>query len=227
MPIIVIACSVFQSLLQQAFPPAVVKGFHFLDYGLHRVSSNLTRTIQETIDAIPEPSLVVLGYGLCGNGLNGIQAGKHNLLIPRADDCIAILLGSYEKYQEEFHSEPGTYYLTKGWLESGSNPLSEFLEYQKKYGTRKAEFLIDSLYHNYHRLAFVAHDRADLDQYRPQAQEVARFCARWGMRYEEILGSTAYLARLVDLALASGHSDDGFLRIPPGGTLRQELFLRY
>jgi len=63
---------------------------------------------------------------LCGNGLNGIRAGQHILLIPRADDCIAILLGSYQVYKQEFQSAPGTYYLSKGWLESGSNPLSEY-----------------------------------------------------------------------------------------------------
>ncbi|MGD0611742.1 MAG: DUF1638 domain-containing protein [Anaerolineales bacterium] len=227
MPIVVIACRVFQDLLERAFPEGAVKQFIFLEYGLHSVPHNLFQAVQETIDALPEPSLVVLGYGLCGNGLNGIRAGKHTLLISRTDDCIAILLGSYKKYQQEFKAAPGTYYLTKGWLVSGSNPLSEYLEYKEKYGEKKAEWLIDSLYHNYKRIAFVAHSQADLEKYRPQAQEVARFCERWGMRYEEIKGSEAYLTRLVEVAMAPDRIDENFVLVPPGGELQQKQFLRF
>ena len=69
----------------------------------------------------------------------------------------------------------------------------------------------------------------DLEAYRPQAHEVARYCERWGMRYEEILGSDDYVRRLVDLAAAVaaawGQPDDDFLLIPPGGEIRQEAFL--
>lgn len=228
MPIVVIACRVFQNLIDRAFPEGAVQRFIFLEYGLHQVPRNLAQAVQEAIDALPEPSLVVLGYGLCGNGLNGIRAGIHTLLISRTDDCIAILLGSYEKYQQEFKAAPGTYYLTKGWLESGSNPLSEYLGYKEKYGEKKADWLIDTYYHNYKRIAFVAHSQADLEKYRPQAQEVARYCAdRWGMRYEEIQGSEAYLARLVQVALAPGRVDANFVLVQPGGELRQDQFFRF
>jgi len=227
LPIVVIACRVFRDLIERAFPEGAVQQFIFLEYGLHRVPRNLSQAVQEAIDALPAPSLIVLGYGLCGNGLNGIRSGIHTLLISRSDDCIAILLGSYEKYQQEFKTTPGTYYLTKGWLESGSNPLSEYLEYKEKYGEKKADWLIDTYYHNYKRIAFVAHSQADLIKYRPQALEVARYCERWGMRYEEIQGSETYLARLVQVALAPDRVDDDFVLVPPGGELRQDQFFRF
>ena len=94
---------------------------------------------------------------------------------------------------------------------------------------------MDQQYQHYERLVLVAHSQADLETYRPQAQEVARFCERWGMRYEEILGSDGYVRRLVEVAaeLASngdGHhcrsADSDFLVIPPGGEIRQEQFMR-
>jgi hypothetical protein len=227
LPLVVIACSVFQDLLRRAFPEEAAAQFTFLEYGLHSFPRKLSQAVQQAIDALPQPSLVVLGYGLCGNGLNGIRAGVHTLLIARADDCIAILLGSYRKYQQEFKSSPGTYYLTKGWLESGSNPLSEYLDYKQKYGEKKADWLIDSLYHNYKRIAFVAHSQEDLEKYRPRAQEVARFCERWGMRYEEIEGSQAYVNRLVEVALSPEGRGEDFILVPPGEELRQEQFLRF
>ena len=140
-PVVVIACRVFQHLFEQHLAEAQRDRVTFLEYGLHRVPAKLTVAIQEAIDAIHEPSLILLGYGLCGNGLAGVQAGQHTLLIPRADDCIAILLGSRAAYLHEFESEPGTYYLTKGWLESGSDPLKEFHEYSEKYGPEQGDMV--------------------------------------------------------------------------------------
>ena len=226
LPIVVIACKVLLELFERYTKPGMIQEYIYLDYGLHRVSRKLNQAVQEALDALPEPSLVVLGYGLCGNGLNGIRAGKHTLLISRADDCIAILLGSYERYQREFKSESATYYLTKGWLESGSNPLQEYQEYVQKYGAAKAGWLIDSLYHNYKRLALVAHNQEDLDEYRSRALEVAKFCERWGMVYQEILGSSEFIENLIQAALSGKQTDENFIFVPPGGELRQEQFLR-
>ena len=226
LPIVVIACQVFQDLFSRLFPAEMDGNITFLDYGLHQVPSKLTRALQEAIDRIDRPSLVVLGYGLCGNGLNGIKAGRHILLVPRADDCIAILLGSYAAYRREFDSTPGTYYLSKGWLESGSNPLSEYRKYEKRLGQEKAMWVMDQQYQHYKRLVLVAHTQEDLDQYRPQAQEVARFCERWGMRYEEVLGNDAFVRQLVEVAASLDRANEDFVVVPPGGELRQSDFIR-
>lgn len=226
LPIVVIACKVFQSLVEKYLPADLAKQIIFNDYGLHRVPSKLTWSVQEEIDAIEEPSLVMLGYGLCGNGLNGIQSREHTLLIPRTDDCIAILLGSYKTYIREFDATPGTYYLTKGWLESGSNPLQEYQEYVEKYGEKEASWIMDQQYQHYERLAFVAHNQEDLEKYRPQAQEVAEYCKRWNMRYEEILGSDIYVRRLIEIASSPNNTDSDFVVIPPGGEVTQNLFMR-
>jgi hypothetical protein len=225
-PITVIACKVFQGLLEKHLPASLADQVNYLDYGLHQVPRKLKTALQEAIDAIPEPSLVVLGYGLCGNGLDGLKSGRHTLLIPRADDCIALLLGSNEAYQEQFSAMPGTYWLSKGWLEAGSNPMVEYQGYVEKYGKSQADWLVNIQYQNYKRLAFVSHGPEDLATYRPMAQKVAEFCARWGMEYEEILGSEDYIRRLGEVAADLGKADGEFILIPPGGVLKQASFLR-
>ena len=225
-PIVVVACKVFQDLLEHFLPPDVEDQITFLDYGLHEHPKELARTVQEQIDGIAEPSRVLLGYGLCGNGLEGIQAGQHTLFIPRADDCIAILLGSYQAYMKEFNENPGTYYLTKGWLESGSDPLKEHHEAVEKYGADNAAWVMDQQYMHYTRLVFVAHTQEDLETYRPRALEVAEYCKRWGMEYAEVLGSDAYIRDLVRAVSTLSESDDEFLVIPPGGSIEQSQFLR-
>jgi hypothetical protein len=233
MPIHVIACHVLQDLLEPLLPDDLAEDVTFQEYGLHRVPDKLTRTIQERIDAVEEPSLIVLGYGLCGNGVQGVKSRQHTLLIPRTDDCIAILLGSRRAYRREFNAVPGTYYLSKGWLESGSHPLSEYQEYAEKYGREDAEWILDQQYQHYERVALVAHSKPALEASAPAAREVARFCKRWDMRYEEILGSDDYVRRLIDAAIAlrdgATLGEDGierdFVVVPPGNEVRTSAFV--
>lgn len=224
--LVVIACQVFQSLIEKYLPEGMAEQVIFKDYGLHRVPDKLTWSVQDEIDKIGDSSLIILGYGLCGNGLKGIQSREHTLLIPRTDDCIAVLLGSYKKYIQEFDATPGTYYLTKGWLESGSNPLQEYQEIVEKYGEKDATWIMDQQYQHYERIVFVAHNQEDLEKYRPQAKEVAEYCQRWNMRYEEILGSDIYIRRLIENASSPDQADSDFLVIPPGGEITQEMFMR-
>jgi hypothetical protein len=225
-PIYVIACKVFQHLLEQHLPDNLAQQVKFMDYGLHEFPNNLRSALQEEIDNLPEPGLVVLGYGLCGKGLDGIKACDHTLLVPRTDDCIAVLLGSYQAYREEFDSVPGTYYLTKGWLEAGTNPLQEYRTYVERYGQEQADMVMDAQYSNYERLLFVAHNQEDLECYRSQALEVAQFCERWEMRYEELQGSEAYVRRLVEVAAALDNVDGDFVVVPPGNEIQLSQFLR-
>lgn len=223
-PTVIIACRVLQSILQELAPAEAAEKAIFMDYGLHRQPGKMTRELQEIINGIETPSLILLGYGLCGKGLASIKSGKHTLKIPRVDDCIAILLGSRKAYRREFNAVPGTYYLSKGWLESGSHPLKEYEEYVDKYGAKKTEWIMNQQYRNYERLVLVGHTQNDLETYRPQAQEVARYCEQWSMRYEEILGADRYVRHLLEVSEVPDHSED-FVIIPPGGEIRQEQFI--
>lgn len=232
-PVAVIACRVLQDLLEKLMPQDLAAHVRWMDYGLHRVPVKLTMALKDALDSLETPSLVVLGYGLCGNGLNGLPSGPHTLLVPRTDDCIAILLGSYRTYMREFQAVAGTYYLTKGWLESGSNPLQEYQEYLPKYGEKEAMWLMDQQYQNYSRVALVAHSQADLDQYRGRAQAVAEFCKRWNMGYAEIQGSDMYVRRLIEATVMLSQGQPlteslarDFVVVPPGGELQQRQFLR-
>ncbi|MDZ7844131.1 MAG: DUF1638 domain-containing protein [Anaerolineales bacterium] len=226
LPVNFIACRIFESMMETILPEDLFQHITYLDYGLHRVPGNLTSEVQKAIDQLETPSLIVLGYGLCGNGLKGIQSRQHTLLIPRTDDCIAVLLGSYQRYLEEFDRQPGTYYLTKGWLEAGSDPLKEYQEVKEKYGEKDARWIMDTQYQHYQRLVLVAHQTSELEAYRPQARQVADYCQRWGMDYQEILGSDRYVQRLVETAASLDSADEDFLVIPPGGEIQQEMFLR-
>jgi hypothetical protein len=145
------------------------------------------------------------------------------LVIPRTDDCIAILMGSYEKYLEDFYRHPGTYYLSEGWLESGFHPLGQLKEWSARHGEEKARQLIARVYTHYRRVALVAFTAEELNRYRSEAREVADLL---GVVYEEILGAPTLLERLIWQAGALDLDNDEFVVVPPGGAVRQMDFER-
>jgi len=220
----VVSCQV----LRRALQPLVdnmpgLASCRFMDYGLHSVPAEMASQLQLVLDAAPKPGVVLLGFGLCGNGLVGLKARQHTLVIPRTDDCIAILMGSYKKYLEDFYRHPGTYYLSEGWLESGFHPIGQLKEWSERHGEEKARQLIARVYTHYKRVALVAFTPEELDRYRGEAREVAELL---GVEYEEMLGSPTLLERLIWQAGALDPDSDEFVVVPPGAEIRQMDFVR-
>ncbi len=200
----------------------------YMDYGLHVRPKRMAAALQAELDGLSEPQTVLVGYGLCGNGLAGLKAGHHTLIIPRTDDCIAILLGSCDAYVKAQRESPGTYYLTRGWLESEDEPLSQYLGYVERFGTESADHVIDAMYARYTVVCFIATTAAELKECRGRAREIADFCAhRWGMRYEERVGTGAYIGKLLDAPQNIAALGNDLLVVPPGGTVETDMFARY
>lgn len=226
LPVVVIACQVFESMLNKMLSAEICEQMMFLDYGLHSNPKQMTIALQEVIDQIEEPSLVVLGYGLCGNGIDGLQSRQHVIIVPRADDCIAMFFGSYHSFKEDFDDNPGTYYLSKGWLESGSDPLLEHQGLVEKYGTETADWIMEQQYQHYKRLVYVALPDEKESEYKQRMDAVAAYCERFGMQYEVAHGSDRFIEQLLEAITQLNHSTDDFVLAPPGTELQQRQFLR-
>jgi len=123
LPVQIIACQVLLDPLEELLPTYLKSQATYMDYALHRVPAKMTWELQNKIDEIDQRSLIVLGYGLCGNGTRGLKAGVHTLLLPRVHDCIPMMMGSRQAFEQEHHSEVGTYYLCRGWLEAAEQPV--------------------------------------------------------------------------------------------------------
>lgn len=203
---LVIACATVVEEMLPLLPPDV--GHRILDFGLHTEPDKLRHALQETIDASRgEADTIVLGYGLCSRGVVGIRATDCTLIVPRVDDCIAIFLGSYSAYRRQARSEPGTYYLTKGWIEVGDSPFAEYERMIASRGPEFAERIIRVMLNNYKRLALINTGQYELERYRDYAQRTAE---RFDLRYEEIAGSTGLVKKMIH-----GPWDDEFVVVPP------------
>ncbi|MBM4308707.1 MAG: DUF1638 domain-containing protein [Deltaproteobacteria bacterium] len=215
---LVIACGIMRDELLRFQAKGI--SFIFMEQSLHRTPQKMGPLIQKEIDKADgqEWESIILGYGLCSNGILGLRSRRHSLVVPRVHDCIALFLGSHEKYIEEQRKEPGTYYLTKGWIEEGKSPLGIYQEYCQRCGPETAEWAIREELKNYTRIALV--DMDNLSQlHRDYSEENARFLK---LRYEEIKGSLEYFKRMLN-----GPWSDGFIILKPGEKVTQTLFLNF
>lgn len=224
-PTVVVSCRVMQELLTPRLPEGMP--VTYLDILLHNTPRKLAAALQAQLDAIEEPSNVIIGYGLCGNALAGVRAGEHTLIVPRTHDCVAIFLGSHQRYVQRFFANPNTYYLTRGWLEAHDDPLHDYLDYVRDYDRETADYLVEMKYRHYRRLCMVGFSDEELEACRPMAMEVARFCAeRWGMVYEETTGSTQLLDALLAMPQRLAEGDEEFVVVAPGGEIDPAMFMR-
>jgi hypothetical protein len=222
----VIACKVLSLDVQQAAKKANIKAdFEILPFDLHETPSELASEVQKTIDKVSNSGnydRIVLGYGICGKGTEGLKAGNIPLVIPQAHDCITLFLGSDAAYKEQFNKCPGTYYFTAGWFDENPN-YEESLriglnveKFGKKYKAEDLKIIEQFLagwQKNYSRAVFVrnAGDKDD-DKYRQTTKEIAE---KYGWKYEELTGST----RLLEKLLVAKKSDEEILIVPPGFSL--------
>lgn len=213
----VIACATVIEELRPLLPPDVP--YEVLDFGLHLRPQELKRALQDKIDeASQQAEVVILGYGLCSMAVVGLRATTATLVVSRSDDCIAIFLGSCAAYKQQASKEPGTYYLTKGWIEVGDSPFSEYEQLLQKYGEAKAMRMMKLTLKNYTRVAFIKTGNYDLERYRDYAR---RNGEKFGLRYEEIDGSPALVRKMI-----AGPWDEEFVVVPPGETITYEMFTR-
>jgi hypothetical protein len=85
-------------------------------------------------------------------------------------------------------------------------------------GPELAERIIRLMLNNYKRLALINTGQYELECYRDYARRTAE---RFGLRYEEIEGSTALVKKMIN-----GPWDDEFIVVPPGQVIQFEHFFR-
>ena len=213
---LVLACATVMEEMLPLMPPGM--SHQVLDFGLHANPESLKSTLQAAIDNIEARfDTVILGYGLCSMAVAGLKANACTLVVPRVDDCIALFLGSGEAYKAQHSAEPGTYYLTKGWIEAGDAPFADYDRLVERYGVERAEWVLREMLKHYTRLALINTGQYEMERYRDYSRETA---ARFDLRYEEIPGSNALVTKML-----YGPWDGDFVIARPGETIPLDAFL--
>jgi hypothetical protein len=207
----VIACATVIEEMLPLMPPDLP--YEVLDFGLHLVPKNLKQKLQETIDQACADGFdtIILGYGLCSMAVVGLHTRTSRVVIPRVDDCIACFLGSREAYTAQNKKEPGTYYLTKGWIEVSDTLLDEYNRTVEKYGEKRADRIMRVMLAHYKRLVYIDTGTENQEYYREYARNVAE---KFDLRFEEVKGSNSLIYRTL-----FGPWGDDFVIGEPGQTI--------
>jgi len=199
------------SFLQEGMSYTIVES------GLHKNPEQLKVYLQEQIDeadGLFDP--IILGFGQCSNAVIGLAAQKSRLVIPRVDDCIAMVLGSSSAYKELLKKVPGTYFLSRGWVESGMTLVEEFKEFRKKYGKDWADRIQKKMLNHYTRLVFVDTGEADLEWCKEDSRKAA---LALNLNFEVVQGSKKLIH-----AMVNGPHDDQFIVAQTGHQITLEDF---
>lgn len=209
MSTIVIACSTIKNELSLAMQETGTNyPVFYVESGLHNFPNLLMKRLQETIDMVEEDvDTILLAFGFCGNSLIGLSAPHASLIIPRADDCISLLLGSYEM-RKNISAEMGTYFLTKGWLDNEQNLLTEYNRSIEKYGLARASRVFKAMLNHYKRLMLIDTNTYDLAEV---TERTENFAKTMGIEHDTIEGSSRFLKKLLQ-----GPWDEEFVQVKPG-----------
>jgi len=201
----------------------------FLRQGYHNEPNKLREVLQREIDRVDSGDdahtcdvagcdfdALLIGYGLCCNGTAGVFSRKYPIVMPRAHDCITLLLGSAKRYRQIFDEcSGGVYWYSSGWIENCPMPCPEtekmMLErYKQKYGLDNAAYLVGKEREKlrlYHRAAYID-TGYNTQKYGDFTKAAAEY---YGLEYKEYTGDNKLLADF----LGGRWDDERFLKLPP------------
>ena len=194
--------------------------------GLHDHPVSLRDQLQSLINQTTpkQYDAILLVYGLCGRAIDGLISEHTPLVVPRAHDCITLMLGSRRAYLDQQNETPGTYWYSQDYLErSGRYGESMALgsampgdirdvyqQYIDKYGQDNADYLIATLNSwqaHYQRAVLVENELPVSAEIAERADQEAE---RRGWQLERLAGSLSLIRNLL-----FGEWDDNFLVAPP------------
>jgi len=218
---VLVACQVMEPEIERVRSGNNNIDILYIEQSLHRIPQKMADKVQQMIDRAAEyAARIVLGYGLCSNGIVGVQARKQGLIVPKCHDCIAFFLGSPRAYQEDFNSRPGTYYLTPGWISERKDPLGIIEnDYQPRFGRETAEWVMREELKHYTHIVLIDTGVSVLKPLRRIALENARF---FNLEYRELEAKKLeYFQKL----LKGPYPSTEFIHLNPGEKVTQEMFI--
>ena len=211
----------------------------FTEKSAHNDSGKMAERIQGLIDEAEEDGRydgILLGYGLCGNGVLGLRSKTLPLIIPRCHDCCTLFLGSRERFLEHFGERLSAEWSSPGYIERGSDGFhdahsmgvlggnQEYQDLVDQYGEENAAYVWETLHPPKKQDAafFISDPDMDSSPYLEQARAEAE---EDGLSLVVIEGDNRLIHHLI-----SGGWNDEYLILRPGeriqGVYDQEEIIR-
>lgn len=179
----------------------------------HDVPARLRQNIQKKLDSMEDVDRVLLAFTTCGGTMVGLQTGNYELVIPRLDDCLSLLMGSMARRKEVLEGGFGLF-VTKSWLENENNTAAQLERIRSKYPEARAKKIIEVMYGNFDSFNVIDTGAYDVHTVLPRTEALAR---QLGLKHRIVPGTTGYLEEL----LQGPYDPQRFIRIPPHTTVTE------
>ena len=213
---LIIACKTIEKELEMALNIVNKKiDVIWLPSGLHNSTSKLHDKVQEELNKVgSQYGRVLLCLGYCGGYLNGLNIGNFEVIVPKVDDCISLLLGSMER-RKEIMEKAGTLFLTQGWLDGERNIWAEYKYAVDEYGEDIADEIFELMLSGYKKLGILETGAYDFEKTFKESRIISE---TFNLELEKILASIEYIVDLIN-----GPWDfERFKKIQPNSTINSE-----
>ena len=162
---------------------------------------------------------ILIGYGLCANAIVGLSSKRYPLIIPRAHDCVTLIMGDKGLYESYHRKNPGSFFYWPGNMRFEGVGKAE--SYERKYlmyldrydgDEERARTIMEieaMMTVNYDSITYICWENLLFPEYEAEARKTAE---EKGWEYRPFAGSNTLLRKLVD----GNWSEEDFLIVPPG-----------
>lgn len=194
---ILIACSMIEDEINAAFDRFGVRDVEvwWQERGHHNDPDKLREVVQAEISRAESEGadIIMLAYGLCGNGAVGWHTERAVLAMPRFDDCVNMMLCTGKRDRRNY-LKAGHMYLTGGWSRDDGALLTMLDSYLEKYGERKGKKLMKLMLDSYTDVTVIDTGCYELEPVIAYADECIR---QLGLTKSIVPGSNEVMRKLV------------------------------
>lgn len=160
----------------------------WIDRGLHDFPSALHDKLTEVIADLEgsDYDAILFGFMLCGNAMDGIQAGSIPIVFPKYHDCIDMQLSE--------ERDPYTMYMTAGWLRGPNAMQNMYRNAVERYGEKKAKKYLSLSLKNYQSLTAIDTGAYSAEEAMPCFTEISEFT---GLPIKKCKGNYEALEKLL------------------------------
>ncbi len=193
MKTVVIACKTIEDELNHALRRTGAEyPVFWLESGLHNVPQKLKDAVCDALLS-SGADRALLAMGFCGNALLGLETPVDEVIFPRVDDCISLLLGSVKR-RLAVSDEYAAYFFTEGWLRGERNIWVEHQYMLETYGEEITAELEKDMFGHYRTLGLLD---CGIKPIEPLVEGTRMIAEGLHLRQKIIPASAAYLEELL------------------------------
>lgn len=170
---------------------------------LHSDPNELRSYLQDIIDRQENVDQILLCVSGCGGATRELKATTAELVIPKAADCIDVLLSG-----SSVSRQTNGIFLTESWMESFKNSSLDYETMTRKIGKERAEERLKTIYNGFNRFYVIDTGTYNVDTVKEYILPLVEIL---NGTLEIIPGNYGILRKIV-----SGCIDDDFQVVPKG-----------